>query len=66
MVFSRVKAFNLVEMFIFVCDIMELYYQKKLIAISNHRFDTYIALRFHANKVAKENITNNGVWYKVI
>ncbi len=58
-VFSRVKAFNLVQMFTFIYDVMDLYYQKKLIAISNHRFDTYIALRFQgliSNKVLKENI----------
>ena len=36
LVFSRVKAFNLVQLFIFIYDIMYLYYQKKLIAISNH------------------------------
>ena len=48
---------------------MDLYYQKKLIAISNHRFDTYIALRFqglNANKVGKEDIVSStSGWYQV-
>ena len=56
-------------MFIFIYDIMVLYYQKKLIAISNHRFDTYIALRFqglNANKVGKEDIVSStSGWYQV-
>ncbi len=49
-------------MFIFVYDILDLYYQKKLLAISNHRFDTYIALRFqgfNANKIADEDIVRS-------
>ena len=66
LVFSRD---NLVQMFTFVYDIMDMYYQKKLIAISNHRFETYVSLRFqglNAKKVAKANITvENGGWYKV-
>ena len=69
LVFSRVKAYNLVQMFTFVYDIMDMYYQKKLIAISNHRFETYVSLRFqglNAKKVTKANITvENGGWYKV-
>ena len=69
LVYCRVKAYNLVQMFTFVYDIMDMYYQKKLIAISNHRFETYVSLRFqglNAKKVTKGNITveNNG-WYKV-
>ena len=56
-------------MFIFIYDIMDLYYQKKLIAISNHQFDTYIALRFqglNANKVGKEDIVSStSGWYQV-
>ena len=48
---------------------MDMYYQKKLIAISNHRFETYVALRFqglNAKKVLKDRIidSKNG-WYQV-
>ena len=69
LVFSRVKAYNLVQMFIFIYDVMDTYYQKKLIAISNHRFDTYVALRFqgiNAKIVSKMDISSsaNG-WYQV-
>ena len=33
LVFSQVKAYNLVQMFTFIYDIIDVYYQKKLIAI---------------------------------
>ena len=68
LVFSRVKAYNLVQMFTFIYDIMDMYYQKKLIALSNHRFETYVALRFqglNAKKVSKASITEKNGWYEV-
>ena len=68
LVFSRVKAYNLVQMFTFIYDIMDMYYQKKRIAISNHRFETYVALRFqglNAKKVSKASIIEKNGWYKV-
>ena len=46
LVFARVKAFNLIEMVSFVVDVMELYYQRRLIHLANNRIDRFISLRF--------------------
>ena len=45
-VFGRIKAFNLIEMISFVVDVMEAYYQRRLIHLANNRIDRFIALRF--------------------
>jgi len=45
-VFSRIKAYNLIEMVTFVADVMETYYQRRLLHLANNRIDRYIALRF--------------------
>ena len=58
-VFSRVKAYNLVQIFLFLTDTMEAYYCRKLLSVSNNRLDTYIALRFQSlndAKVPKDSI----------
>ena len=56
-------------MFTFIYDIMDMYYQKKVLSISNHRFDTYVALRFqglNAKKIPLANINQDEKgWYKV-
>ena len=69
LVFSRVKAYHLIQMFSFVTEVMEMYYQKKLLSIGNNRVDTYVGLRFqglNAHKIARQDIekTDSG-WYKV-
>ena len=46
LVFARIKAFNLIEMISFVVDVMELYYQRRLIHLANNRIDRFIGLRF--------------------
>ena len=46
LVFSRIKAYNMVQMFHFVVDTMDNYYQRKLLSIANNRLETYVALRF--------------------
>ena len=59
LIFSRVKAYNIVQMFSFVTEVLELYYQKKLLSLANNRKETYIALRFQgikAYKVAKQDV----------
>lgn len=45
-VFSRVKAFNVVEMFQFVADKLENYYQRRILSVAHSRFDRYIQLNF--------------------
>ena len=81
LIFSRVKAYNMVQVFHFLSETLESYYCRKLLSISN-RLDTYIALRFqglYAHKIAKESIietenknvftikskTERGVFYTV-
>ena len=59
LIFSRVKAYNMVQVFHFLSETLESYYCRKLLSIANNRLDIYIALRFqglHANKISKENI----------
>jgi len=59
MIFSRVKAYNMVQVFHFLSETLENYYCRKLLSVSNNRLDTYIALRFqglHATKIPKDNI----------
>ena len=47
-IFSRVKAYNIVEMFSFVTELLEMYYHKKPIKLANNHRETYmyIALEF--------------------
>ena len=61
-VFGRVKAYNLVEMFQFVVDKLEHYYQRRILSIAHCRFDRYIQVRFrglNCGKIQKENIKPN-------
>ena len=58
-VFGRVKAYNLVDMFQFVVDKLEHYYQCRILSIAHCRFDQYIQVRFrglNCGKNQKENI----------
>ena len=56
-------------MFAFITEVMEMYYQKKLLSLANNRREAYIALRFQgikAQKVPKEDIEcGKDGWYKV-
>ena len=45
------------QLFSFVTELLEMYYQKKLMSLTNNCKETYIALEFQgikADKVAKE------------
>ena len=58
-VFRRVKAYNLVQLFEFVTVTFELYYIRRLLAIAYNRMDKYISLRFKglgAQKIHPDNI----------
>ena len=44
-VFGRIKAYNIVQMFQFVTDAMELYYKRHLLCIAHNCFDHYIAVK---------------------
>jgi len=52
-VFSRVKAYNLVEMFQFVTEKLENYYQCKLLSVAHNRLDHYIQARFRGINAGK-------------
>ena len=59
LVFSRVKAYNLLQMFYFITETMERYYQSKLMSVAHSRFDRFISLRYqglNAKSYAKERI----------
>ena len=45
-VFSRVKAYNLAEMFKFVVEKLENYYQRNLLSVAHNCLDRYIQVRF--------------------
>ena len=46
LVFGRIKAYNMVQMFQFVTDAMELYYKRRLLSIAHNCFDHYIAVKY--------------------
>ena len=50
LVFSRVKAYNLVQMFSFVTECLELYYSRKILSVAHNRFDHHISLKFQGIK----------------
>ena len=50
LVFSRVKAYNLVQMFSFVTECLELYYSRKILSVAHNRFEHHISLKFQGIK----------------
>ena len=46
LVVGWIKAYNMVQMFQFVTDAMELYYKRHLLSIAHNRFDRYIAVKY--------------------
>ena len=46
-IFGRVKAYNLVQMFQFVTDTMEVYYKRRLLSVAHNRFDHYIVSKIN-------------------
>ena len=60
LIFGRVKAYNLIQMFQFVTEIMERYYKSKLLSIAYTRVDRFISLRYqglNAKQYSKDSIT---------
>lgn len=45
-VFGWIKAYNVVQMFQFVTDALEMYYKRRLLSIAHNRFDHYIAVKY--------------------
>ena len=46
LVFRRVKAYNLVQLFQFITHTFETYYERRLLAVAYDRVDRYVSLRF--------------------
>ena len=54
-VFKRVKAYNLVQLFEFLSVTFELYYERRLLAVAHNRMDRYVSLRYKGLGEAKVN-----------
>lgn len=70
-VFKRIKAYNLIQVFNFITVTFETYYVRRLLAVAYNRIDRYISLRYRglgAYKVDEADIStlmDNGFTYKV-
>jgi len=59
-VFTRVKAFNLVQMLHFLTKTLDSYYCRRLLSMAHNRFDRHVAKRFQgldATSVSRESIS---------
>ena len=54
-VFRRIKAYNLIQLFDFLTVTFELYYEHRLLAVAHNRMDRYISLRYKGLGIAKIN-----------
>ena len=54
-VFRRVKAYNLIQLFEFLTVTFELYYERRLLAVAHNRMDRYISLRYKGLGAGKVN-----------
>ena len=52
LVFNRVKAYNITQMFSFITECFELYYMRKLLSFAHNRVDRYISLKYQGMKCA--------------
>ena len=52
LVFNRIKAYNIVQMFSFITECFELYYTRKLLSFAHNRVDRYISLKYQGMKCA--------------
>ncbi len=62
--FSRVKAYNHVQMFSFITECMELYYCRKLLSAAHNRLDRYISLKYQGLNCSK--ISYESIYMKLI
>ena len=59
LIFGRIKAYNLVQMFQFVTEAFETYIKRRLLIIAHNRFDSYISSKYKgllAEKIDKSSI----------
>ena len=57
-VFRRVKAYNLMQLFDFVTVTSELYYERRLLAVAHNRMERYITLWFKGLCASKVNMSH--------
>lgn len=54
-VFKRIKAYNLIQVFDFITMTFEMYYERRLLAVAYNRIDRYISLRYKGLGAYKVN-----------
>ncbi len=50
LVFNWVKAYNIVQMFSFITECLEMYYSRKLLSVAHNRVDRYISIKYQGMK----------------
>ena len=61
-VFKRIKAYNLIQVFEFITVTFEMYYKRRLLAVAYNRIDRHISLKYKglgASKVDDKDITKS-------
>ena len=53
LIFNRVKAYNIIQMFTFVMECLELYYTRKLLSVAHNRIDHYVFLKYQGINCAR-------------
>ena len=54
-VFRKIKAYNLVQLFEFLTVTFEMYYERRLLAVAHNRMDRYISRRYKGLGAQKVN-----------
>ena len=52
-VFQRIRAYNLVQLFKFIAVTFEMYYKRRILAVAYNRMDRYIAIRYKGTRNIK-------------
>ena len=53
LIFNRVKAYNIIQMFTFVTECLELYYTRKLLSVAHNRINRYVSLKYQGINCAR-------------
>ena len=58
-VFKRIKAYNLIQLFEFLTITFEVYYERRLLAIAYNKVDRYILFRYKG--LGAKNVDQNDI-----
>ena len=58
-VFKRIKAYDLIQLFEFLTITFEVYYERRLLAVAYNRVDRYISLRYKG--LGATNVDHNAI-----